>query len=122
MSFHSGMRLSIGQPWFDWQNGTPQSMQRAPCVHEVLDGRLGEDFEEVPGALLRIAVGDCLAGVLFESGRFAHRLDCCGVSQDAETQRTKDSVCSRCDRDDAVRSCVEFKSAFATVEYVALLL
>src|SRR5712671_6566463 len=26
------MRLSIGQPESLWQNGTPQSMQRAPCV------------------------------------------------------------------------------------------
>ena len=25
-SFHSGIRLPSGQPW--WQNGTPQSMQR----------------------------------------------------------------------------------------------
>ncbi len=25
-SFHSGMRLPSGQPW--WQNGMPQSMQR----------------------------------------------------------------------------------------------
>src|SRR5690606_6480583 len=30
-SFHSGIRLSTGQPFADWQNGTPQSMQRAPC-------------------------------------------------------------------------------------------
>src|SRR5258707_13362482 len=26
------MRLSIGQPDSLWQKGTPQSMQRAPCV------------------------------------------------------------------------------------------
>ncbi len=32
MSFHSGIRLSIGQPSWDWQNGTPQSMQRAPWL------------------------------------------------------------------------------------------
>src|SRR5262252_7485114 len=32
MSFHSGIRLSIGQPSCDWQNGTPQSMQRAPWL------------------------------------------------------------------------------------------
>src|SRR5690606_9342690 len=31
-SFHSGIRLSIGHPFADWQNGTPQSMQRAPCT------------------------------------------------------------------------------------------
>ncbi len=38
-SFHSGIRLLIGQPDAMplislpvWQNGTPQSMQRAPCV------------------------------------------------------------------------------------------
>ena len=39
-SFHSGIRLCVGQPAlpircsrgaFDWQKGTPQSMQRAPC-------------------------------------------------------------------------------------------
>src|SRR3989344_606020 len=28
-SFQSGMMLPSGQPW--WQNGMPQSMQRAPC-------------------------------------------------------------------------------------------
>src|SRR5581483_10159413 len=28
-SFHFGMMLEIGQPVSDWQNGTPQSMQRA---------------------------------------------------------------------------------------------
>ena len=28
-SFQSGMMLLTGQP--DWQNGMPQSMQRAPC-------------------------------------------------------------------------------------------
>ena len=28
-SFHSGMRLANGQPW--WQNATPQSMHRAAC-------------------------------------------------------------------------------------------
>ena len=29
-SFHSGMRLPSGQPW--WQNGMPQSMQRLAWV------------------------------------------------------------------------------------------
>ena len=29
-SFHSGIRLSTGQPSSDWQKGTPQSIQRAP--------------------------------------------------------------------------------------------
>ncbi len=29
-SFQSGMRLPSGQPL--WQNGTPHSMQRAPCA------------------------------------------------------------------------------------------
>ena len=29
-SFHSGMRLPSGQPW--WQNGMPQSMQRPAWV------------------------------------------------------------------------------------------
>ena len=29
-SFHSGMMLLTGQPL--WQNGMPQSMQRAPCL------------------------------------------------------------------------------------------
>ena len=29
-SFHSGIRLPSGQPW--WQNGMPQSMQRPACV------------------------------------------------------------------------------------------
>src|SRR5690606_31767700 len=28
-SFHLGMMFEIGQPVSDWQNGTPQSMQRA---------------------------------------------------------------------------------------------
>ena len=28
-SFHSGMMLPSGQPW--WQNGMPQSMQRPAC-------------------------------------------------------------------------------------------
>ena len=31
-SFHSGIRLSTGQPLLDWQNGTPQSIHLAPCV------------------------------------------------------------------------------------------
>ena len=31
-SFHSGMRFTTGQPCVLWQNGTPQSMQRAPWV------------------------------------------------------------------------------------------
>ncbi len=32
-SFHSGMRLPSGQPW--WQNGMPQSMHRDACVEMI---------------------------------------------------------------------------------------
>ncbi len=32
-SFHSGMRLPSGQPW--WQNGMPQSMQRPACSEMI---------------------------------------------------------------------------------------
>ena len=42
-SFHSGIRLLIGQPlampetmWPVWQKGVPQSMQRAPCARRSL--------------------------------------------------------------------------------------
>ncbi len=45
-SFHSGIRLLIGQPDAipasrrpTWQNGTPQSMQRAPCSLSLSSGR-----------------------------------------------------------------------------------
>ena len=44
-SFHSGMRLLIGQPLAMplmsvpvWQKGTPQSMQRAPWVRSLSSG------------------------------------------------------------------------------------
>jgi len=36
-SFQSGMTLFRGQPL--WQNGTPQSMQRAPCVFSFSSGK-----------------------------------------------------------------------------------
>src|SRR3954469_14338297 len=36
-SFQSGMRLPSGQPL--WQNGTPHSMQRAPCAASSSSGR-----------------------------------------------------------------------------------
>src|SRR3954463_10943611 len=36
-SFQSGMRLPSGQPL--WQNGTPHSMQRAPCSASSVSGR-----------------------------------------------------------------------------------
>ena len=36
-SFQSGMRLCKGQPV--WQNGTPQSMQRAPCSRTFCCGK-----------------------------------------------------------------------------------
>src|SRR6478672_13663362 len=32
------MRLSMGQPLLLWQNGTPQSMQRAPCRRRCSSG------------------------------------------------------------------------------------
>src|SRR5581483_2770234 len=35
-SFHSGIRLPSGQP--SWQNGTPQSMHRAPCRRSSASG------------------------------------------------------------------------------------
>ena len=35
-SFQSGMRFPSGQPL--WQNGTPHSMQRAPCARSVASG------------------------------------------------------------------------------------
>ena len=35
-SFHSGMMLLTGQPL--WQNGMPQSMQRAPCFDTSAGG------------------------------------------------------------------------------------
>eukprot|EP01052_Picozoa_sp_SAG31_P026972 SAG31_NODE_2485_length_5624_cov_2.110206_6_plen_51_part_00 len=31
-SLNFGITLPIGQPVADWQNGVPQSMQRAACV------------------------------------------------------------------------------------------
>src|SRR5262249_52557779 len=37
-SFQSGMMLPSGQPL--WQNGTPQSMQRAPCARSLSSGIL----------------------------------------------------------------------------------
>ena len=40
----------IGQPSSDWQNGTPQSMQRAPWVGQPVDIVLGVDFAEVEQA------------------------------------------------------------------------
>src|SRR3954470_8082673 len=36
-SFQSGMRFPSGQPL--WQNGTPHSMQRAPCSESSMSGR-----------------------------------------------------------------------------------
>src|SRR4051812_17630686 len=36
-SFQSGIRLPSGQPL--WQNGTPHSMQRAPCSASSVSGR-----------------------------------------------------------------------------------
>ena len=39
-SFHSGIRFLSGHPNADWQKGTPQFMQRAPC------SRLSASFKE----------------------------------------------------------------------------
>ena len=36
-SFHSGIRFPSGQP--SWQNGMPQSMQRAPCFRVASSGK-----------------------------------------------------------------------------------
>ena len=36
-SFHSGIRLPSGHPW--WQNGMPQSMQRAACWRTAPTGK-----------------------------------------------------------------------------------
>ena len=36
-SFHSGIRFPSGQPW--WQNGMPQSMQRAAWVRSAAVGK-----------------------------------------------------------------------------------
>ena len=43
------MMLFSGQPV--WQNGTPQSMQRAPCVATLLFGKRLVDLEPVLDAL-----------------------------------------------------------------------
>ena len=45
------MMLVSGQPV--WQKGTPQSMQRAPCVLHALFGKRLVDFEPVVDALAR---------------------------------------------------------------------
>ena len=53
-SFHSGMMLPSGQPW--WQNGMPQSMQRPACVLDDRQQRAAEaagvDLVPVLDALL----------------------------------------------------------------------
>jgi hypothetical protein len=36
-SFHSGIRFATGQAW--WQNGMPQSMQRAACLRTSATGK-----------------------------------------------------------------------------------
>ena len=47
-SFQSGMMLLTGQPV--WQKGTPQSMQRAPCVRTFSSGKWLVDLEPVVDA------------------------------------------------------------------------
>ena len=39
-----------------WQNGTPHSMQRAPCADSSSSGRRIEELLEVLRALVRVAV------------------------------------------------------------------
>ena len=73
-SFHSGIRLPSGQPW--WQNGMPQSMQRPACVGDDRQqrppGTAGVDLVPVVDALLdRTALGD-LAAVLEEAAGVSH--------------------------------------------------
>ena len=61
-SFQSGMMLVTGQPV--WQNGTPQSMQRAPCSLMLLFGKRTVDLEPVVDALGdRAALGKSRAGI-----------------------------------------------------------
>ena len=45
------MMLLTGQPV--WQNGMPQSMQRAPCVRTLFFGKVLVDLEPVVDALVR---------------------------------------------------------------------
>ena len=79
------MRLSIGQPDSLWQNGTPQSMQRAPCVRSCSVGRRGEDFQEILHPLQRIAVRHRLPFEFFEACGFTHRAACSQMT-DAKRQ------------------------------------
>ena len=73
-SFHSGMMLPSGQPW--WQNGMPQSMQRPACVGDDRQqrppGPARVDLVPVLDALLdRPPLGD-LAAVLEEALGVSH--------------------------------------------------
>src|SRR4051794_28532712 len=45
-SFQSGIRLPSGQPL--WQNGTPHSMQRAPCSASSRSGRCSTNSRKSP--------------------------------------------------------------------------
>ena len=73
-SFHSGMMLPSGQPW--WQNGMPQSMQRPAC--SVMIGSsarpapLGVDLVPVVDPLLDRSAGGDLAAVLEEALGVSH--------------------------------------------------
>ena len=73
-SFHSGIRLPSGQPW--WQNGMPQSMQRDGLRRDDRQQRparaTGVDLVPVVDPLLdRAALGD-LAAVLQEASGVSH--------------------------------------------------
>ena len=70
-SFHSGIRLPSGQPW--WQNGTPQSMQRRPCSRSSSCGQGEEDLVVVARARARVALGRRDPLDLEEPARIGHQ-------------------------------------------------
>ena len=70
-SFHSGIRLPSGQPW--WQNGIPQSMQRRPCSRSPSAGQRAEDLVVVGGARARVALRRRDALDLEEAARIGHQ-------------------------------------------------
>ena len=64
------MMLLTGHPV--WQNGTPQSMQRAPCCAQLLFGKILIDLEPVVHALGDRTPRGKFAAVLHEAGGLTH--------------------------------------------------
>ena len=69
-SFQSGITLFSGQPV--WQNGTPQSMQRAACVADLCRGEVVINLEPVVDALRHGAPPRRLAPIFQKPGYFTH--------------------------------------------------